>query len=619
MDRRSDGDSHRPGHRPGQDSSAVGDRDAASVDDQARRLGRELERLGVAGARVLEAWMERQSRGDFFTLPDARVVARSLIGLGECMARHPERVLETQARVASGCLELWRTTALRFLGDPAPSPVESNPRDRRFHGDGWTQNLVFDALRQAYLLTAEEYFEMAEEISGQMDPEDREKARFYYRQMLDALSPSNFATTNPDVLQETVRTGGENLLRGMVNLMDDLVRGEGLLRIRQSNTSAFELGRNIAATPGKVVYQNELMQLIQYSPSTESVDRRPLLIVPPWINKYYILDLSPKRSFIRWAVSQGLTVFLISWVNPDESYADVAFDDYLTRGTLTALECIAQATGEREVNALGYCIGGTLLACTLAWLAARGEQPVQSATFFTTLLDYTDVGPLSVFIDEEQIRHVERHMEKRGYLEGTHLANAFNLLQSNDLIWSFVVNNYLLGREPSAFDLLHWNSDSTRMPCRMHSSYLRNMYLENRLREPGAIRLAGEAIDLRAVRVSSFCLATRNDHIAPWQSCYASARLLGRSPRFVLGGSGHIAGVINPAGSTKYGYWSGSRLPADPERWLQGAEYQEGSWWPNWRKWLRRSSGGQVDAREPGGGKLQPVEDAPGSYVRVRS
>lgn len=590
----------------------------APHDVLAQRYAETLARLSTESSRALQGLLERQARGDFFTLPDPAVAAKSLASLGQQFLLHPQRALEFQQQLWQGYAALWQDTALRLCGQAPPPAVQPGPRDRRFKGKGWEENLFFDALRQTYQLTAEQWLKGVHEVTEELDHDERVKVEFYARQLMDALAPSNFATTNPEVIEATVRTGGANLLQGMANLMDDMARGEGLLRIKQSDSTGLELGKNIAVTPGNVIYQNELMQLIQYAPATETVDRRPLLIVPPWINKFYILDLTPQRSFIRWAVEQGITVFVISWVNPDERYAEVAFDDYLTQGTLKAMEVVEEVTGEASLNTIGYCIGGTLLACTLAHQAARGDERVLSATFFTTLLDFSEVGPLEVFIDEEQIRYMEQHMAQRGYLEGTHLANAFNFLQSADLIWGFVINNYLLGRNPQAFDLLYWNSDSTRMPRRMQSFYLRNMYLENRLAKPGGISLAGEAIDLGKVRIPTFFVATEKDHIAPWQSSYRGAHLLGRRPRFILGGSGHIAGVINPADSVKYGYWSYGHLPRDPDRWLASASHHPGSWWPEWRTWLKRHAGGQMPAREPGGGRFPPLEEAPGSYVRVR-
>lgn len=594
-------------------------RHEASAKSAATSGKADWQRLLAAYPELLQGLAERAARGDQFTLPDPFTVAGAYATVARQMLLHPERLAEAQARLLQHGASLWQYTLARMLGVEAEPPARPDAKDRRFQADSWSENPCFDALRQGYLLMTEELLAATRDVTADLPAHERAQAEFYTRQLLEALSPSNHAASNPQVLHEALRTGGSSLLRGAANLLEDTARGKGQPRIRQADRSAFELGRDIAATPGQVVYQNPLFQLIQYSPTTEEVARRPLLIVPPWINKYYVLDLVPKRSFVRWAVARGLTVFVISWVNPDERYAEVGFEDYLTGGVLEAMDAVGGATGERELNAMGYCIGGTLLSCTLAYLAARGDDRVASATFLTSLMDFSDVGELSVFIDEAQIRDMERHMASLGYFEGTHLATAFNLLQARELIWGCGVNNYLLGREPPAFDLLYWNSDSTRMPRRMHSFYLRNMYLENRLRGPGGITLAGLPIDLGRVRLPTFVLAAQRDHIAPWRSCYRSAKLLGgRRVRFVLGESGHIAGVMNPAGSGKYGYWTHRRLPPQPDDWLADAEHRQGSWWPEWHTWLQRFSGGPVPARKPGDGRLAPIEPAPGSYVRVQ-
>jgi polyhydroxyalkanoate synthase len=432
------------------------------------------------------------------------------------------------------------------------------------------------------------------------------------------MSPSNFVLTNPEVLRRTAETGGENLLKGLANLLGDLERGKGQLRIKMTDMEAFELGRNIAVSPGKVVYQNDLMQLIQYQPTTETVLKRPLLIGPPWINKFYILDLRAKNSLVRWAVAQGHTVFVISWVNPDAELAEKGFDDYMTEGYLAALDAIEQATGEREVNVIGYCLGGTLLSATLAYMAARKDRRIASATFFVTMMDFEEAGELGVFIDEEQLKSLEDKMNRRGYLEGSEMATTFNMLRANDLIWSFVVNNYLLGNDPFPFDLLYWNADSTRMPARMHSFYLRKMYQENLLKDRGGISLLGVPIDLSAIKVPAYFLSTREDHIAPWKSTYRGTRLLGGKCRFVLAASGHIAGVVNPPEGGKYSHWINPDLPPDPEAWLAGATEIAGSWWPDWQRWVSALAPEKVPARVPGDGKLAVVEDAPGSYVKLR-
>jgi polyhydroxyalkanoate synthase subunit PhaC len=385
-----------------------------------------------------------------------------------------------------------------------------------------------------------------------------------------------------------------------------------------TDMAAFKIGENVATTPGKVIYQNELIQLLQYVPTTETAKRRPLLIIPPWINKYYILDLRPRNSFIRWAVEQGHTVFVISWVNPDQRLAEKSFEDYMRDGPLAALDAMEQATGERDANVIGYCLGGTLLATTLAYMTAKRDRRVKSATFFVTMVDFKEAGELSVFIDEEQLHALEERMEKKGYLEARDMHTTFNMLRANDLIWSFVVNNYLLGKSPFPFDLLYWNADSTRMPAAMHSFYLRKMYQENLLAQPGGITLRGVPIDLRKIKTPSFLLSTREDHIAPWRSTYAATQIYSGPVKFVLSASGHIAGVVNPPGG-KYGHWQNDSNPPTSEAWLASATQHPDSWWPAWEEWVAQYSGGEVPARQPGDGKLTPIEDAPGSYVKVRA
>jgi polyhydroxyalkanoate synthase subunit PhaC len=491
------------------------------------------------------------------------------------------------------------------------------PKDKRFKHPDWSENAIFDFVKDSYLVAAKSILSAIREIKG-MDEASARKVDFYTRQFVDALSPSNFVATNPEVLTATLESGGQNLLRGLENLLVDLERGDGRLAITMTDMQAFRLGENIATTPGKIIYQNELMQLIQYAPSTREARRRPLLIVPPWINKFYVLDLQPKNSFIKWAVDQGHTVFVISWVNPDEKLAEKSFENYMLEGPLAALDAIESATGERSANTIGYCLGGTLLASTAAFLAAKGDNRIASATYFVTLVDFTEVGDVAVFIDEEQLTSLERRMRERGYLEAQDMATAFNMLRANDLIWSFVVNNYLLGKEQMPFDLLFWNSDSTRMPAAMHSFYLRKMYQRNLLVKPGGITLADTPIDLSKVRTPAFILATREDHIAPWKSTYAATRLYSGPVKFVLSAAGHMAGVISAPGS-KYGHWANDNLPPSPEEWFASATPHQGSWWPLWDEWVTQFDAGHVPAREPGGGNLPVIDDAPGSYVRVRS
>jgi polyhydroxyalkanoate synthase len=531
------------------------------------------------------------------------------------MMTDPVVVASAQIDLFYNTLGIWHKTAERMLMLRARDA--DAPKDKRFKHPEWSENAVFNFVKDSYLVAAESILSAIRDVKG-MDEAAARKVDFYTRQFVDALSPSNFVATNPEVLTATLASGGQNLLRGLENLLADLERGNGRLAITMTDMKAFRLGENIATTPGKIVYQNELMQLIQYTPSTREVRRRPLLIVPPWINKFYVLDLQPKNSFIKWAVDQGHTVFAISWVNPDEKLAAKGLENYMLEGPLAALDAIESATGERSVNAIGYCLGGTLLASTAAYSAAKGDHRITSATYFATLVDFTEVGDMAVFIDEEQLASLERRMRERGYLEAQDMATAFNMLRANDLIWSFVVSNYLLGKEHIPVDLLFWNSDSTRMPAAMHSFYLRKMYQQNLLAKPGGITLADTPIDLSKVRTPTFILATREDHIAPWKSTYAATRLYSGPIKFVLSDAGHMAGVISPPG-TKYGHWANDELPSSPDEWFGGATPNQGSWWPVWDEWITQLDSGRVPAREPGGGKLTIIEDAPGSYVRVRS
>jgi polyhydroxyalkanoate synthase len=530
------------------------------------------------------------------------------------MMTDPVAVASAQIDLFYNTLGIWQKTAERMLLLRAREA--DTPRDKRFKQPEWSENAIFNFVKDSYLVAAGSILSAIREVKG-MDEASARKVDFYTRQFVDALSPSNFVATNPEVLTATLQSGGQNLLRGLENFLADLERGNGRLAITMTDMKAFRLGENIATTPGRIVCQNELMQLIQYTPSTREVRRRPLLIVPPWINKFYVLDLQPKNSFIKWAVDQGHTVFAISWVNPDEKLAEKGFENYMLEGPLAALDAIESATGERSVNAIGYCLGGTLLASTLAYSAAKGDDRITSATYFATLVDFTEVGDMAVFIDEEQLASLERRMRERGYLEAQDMATTFNMLRANDLIWSFVVSNYLLGKEQMPVDLFFWNSDSTRMPAAMHSFYLRKMYHDNLLAKPGGITLADTPIDLSKVRTPSFILATREDHIAPWKSTYAATRMYSGTIKFVLSDAGHVAGVISPPG-TKYGHWVNDNLPPSPDEWFADATSHQGSWWPVWDEWVTLFDEGRVPAREPGSGELPIIENAPGSYVRVR-
>jgi polyhydroxyalkanoate synthase len=512
---------------------------------------------------------------------------------------------------------LWQNTMKKAMGEETAPVAEAPGSDNRFNSELWQNNLVFDYIKQSYLIAAQNIQKTVSEVEG-LDAQTARKVKFFTRQYVDALAPTNFVMTNPEVLKTTVETGGKNLLDGLNHLLHDLERGHGKLAISMTDPKAFKMGENVATTPGKVVYQNDLMQLIQYQPATKEVYKTPLLIVPPWINKYYILDLRQKNSFIKWAVDQGITVFVVSWVNPGKELANKGFEDYMLEGPLAALDAVEKATGDPEVNMIGYCLGGTLTASALAWMAAKGKSRVKSVTFFTALLDFSEPGELGVFVDEGVLANLEKKMEQRGYLEGAEMAGTFNMLRANDLIWSFVVNNYLLGKDPFPFDLLYWNSDSTRMPAKMHTFYLRNMYIRNKLREPGGITLAGVPIDLSRVDIPTYFISTVEDHIAPWKTTYLGAGLLNGPVRFVLGGSGHIAGIVNPPAANKYWYWTNDKLPDSADEWLANAEKHTGSWWSDWGNWIAGFGGEKIPARVPGEGGLKVIEDAPGTYASFR-
>jgi polyhydroxyalkanoate synthase len=582
-------------------------------------LSASIAKVAEQSHKLVSEFLERQKNTDLpFQVLDPAVVGKAFAELTSQMWHDPAKVFEHQAAMWQDFLELSTRTAKQTLGEAAEPVARPAADDKRFKDDAWQDNPLFDFIKQSYLIAAKHIQANVRDVDG-LDQKTAEQVDFYTRQFVDAIAPTNFAATNPKVVRETLETGGQNLLDGLSNMLQDLEAGKGKLRIRMTDTDAFELGKNVAVTPGKVVFQNDLMQLLQYAPSTEKVHKRPLLIMPPWINKFYILDLRAKNSFIKWAVDEGHTVFVVSWVNPDGELAAKTFEDYMFEGPLAALDVIEKATGERDVKAIGYCLGGTLLACTLAYMAEKKDTRIKAATFLTTMTDFAEPGELGVFIDEQQVSAMEEEMDKKGYFEGGAMAEAFNLLRANDLIWSFVINNYLLGKDPFPFDLLYWNSDSTRMPRDMHRFYLRNMYQKNLLCKPGGITLGGVPIDLTKIETPAYILSTKEDHIAPWKSTYAATQLYSGPVRFVLGGSGHIAGVINPPAANKYAFMVNEELPQDPEAWLAESETREGSWWSDWKKWVGRYNGGKkVTARNPGDGDVEALEDAPGSYVKQR-
>ena len=564
--------------------------------------------------RIANSMMSGADHSDIalYSLSIVTLFARAVVGNSLDL----EKVVRTQAAALSKFTSLAQYT-FEKMQEGQPDPVIAPTKeDTRFRSPQWSENLWFDVVKQSYLIGSE-YLQELYGDNEHLDSKDRKKLEFYSSQWIDSLAPTNFALTNPDVLEEARRTKGRSLVKGLEYFADDLEAGRGLQMVE---SEAFELGRNIACTPGKVVARNELAELIQYSPATEQTYSVPIMVIPPWINKYYILDLSPKNSFIGWLVSQGYTVFVISWVNPDESYRHTTYDDYLKSGPLWASEIVRTITDEEKINAIGYCLGGTLLASMLGYLENANDQKnfISSATFFTTMIDFTEPGDLGVFVDEASVSQLEKTMDETGYLDGKSMASTFSMMRSNDLIWHFVINNYLMGKSPGSFDLLYWNSDSTRMPADMHSYYLRKMYLENLLSKPNGLEVLGTSIDLSKVDIAAFFVSTQLDHIAPWRSTYSGAKLFSGKTKFLLGESGHIAGIINPPTKKKYGYWtSAKKLPDSADEWLEQASQRGGSWWPEWEKWIRKSSGEQVAARQPGNEQYQPLENAPGDYVRM--
>src|ERR1700738_132281 len=582
----------------------------------AMNLAKAMESSGQA----LAAYLKRGESDVLKDKPPNKVgeFIKTFSTVAEYWLSDQSRSAELQMKLGKAYLDLWGSAMRRLAGEQATPAIEASPRDKRFKDPEWKSNQFFDFVMQLYLLTTQWAQDLVRNAEG-LDEHTRKKAEFYVLQITNALPPSNFVLTNPEVLRETLASNGGNLVRGMKMLAEDIEAGHGTLRILQSDPSNLEVGVKMETTTGKVIFQNELMQLIQYTPTTENVLRTPLLIVPPWINKFYILDLKPEKSYIKWCVDQGLTVFVISWVNPDKNLGKKTFEDYMKEGPLAAMDVIERATGEMKVHTAGYCVGGTLLASTLAWLAEKRRVRVTSATFFAAQVDFTHGGDLLVFVDEDQISALERDMQSSGVLEGSKMAMAFNMLRSNDLIWSYVVSNYLKGQPPSSFDLLHWNSDATRMPAANHSYYLRNCYLENRL-STGSMVLDNTLLDLSKVKVPIYNLATREDHIAPADSVLYGSQFFGGPVKYVLSGSGHIAGVVNPPSSGKYQFWTNDNIKdvtlAD---WLKGAQEHKGSWWPDWRQWLASIDAEEMPARAVGTEALPPIEDAPGSYVRVRA
>ena len=584
----------------------------------AELLTRNMLRYWEESGRVMAGVMGKV--GPFAPSPEMTEAARAFGEIAKQWMAEPHRFAAAQQELAGEFVDLWTRTVASQLGEHVEPLAAPEPGDNRFKDAEWSANPFFDYWKQAYLLTSRWTEQLVAETNG-IDERTRQKAEFYLRQLTSAASPSNFPLTNPEVLRETLASSGENLVRGMTQLAADLDKSGTSLNISQTDLAAFDVGRNLAVTPGKVVFQNDIMQLIQYTPSTPEVSSVPILIVPPWINKFYILDLTAQKSFVRYLVGQGFTVFLVSWANPDEKLANKTFENYMREGILAAADAVSRATQIDKINVLGYCVGGTLLGTTLAWLAARGQDRFRSATFLAAQMDFSKAGDLLVFIDDAQLKSLDEMMAEQGVLDGSRMATVFNMLRPRDLIWPYIVNNYLLGKKPMPFDLLYWNQDSTRMPAANHAFYLRKFYLENALAK-GQMTFAGQRLSLSKVKLPIYELATKEDHIAPAKSVYIGARLFGGPVKFVMAGSGHIAGVVNPPEKVKYQYYLNDALtgplPASLEDWQNSAVEHPGSWWPHWAEWLRGQSDDMVPSRQPGDG-LKVIEDAPGSYVRVKA
>jgi len=584
-----------------------------------KELAKTYEEVAQRASRLIAGHIRRQMKNGMSTPSDELGIAQAFMDMMAKMLANPHKIAQTQMTLVWDYFSLWQHSMLRSMGIAATPMATPEKGDNRFKDAQWEEHFLFDFIKQSYLISARHIHDAVSNVEG-LEDISKKKVNFFTRQFIDAMSPTNFAATNPEVLRETATSHGQNLLKGFNNLLRDIEEGDGQLRVKMTDPSAFEMGRNVATTQGKVIFQNEMIQLIQFNPSTKQQYKRPLLIIPPWINKYYILDLRESNSFIKWATDQGHSVFVISWVNPDAKLAQKGFDDYLSEGALTAIDAVCKQTGEKELNLIGYCLGGTLLGSAMGYMAAKNDKRIASATFFVALLDFSIPGELGVFIDEAQVTSLEKKMQQRGFLEGSEMGGTFNMLRSNDLIWSFVVNNYLMGKDPFPFDLLYWNSDSTRMPYKMHSYYLRNMYLKNLLRKPGGITLLDTPIDLSKVETPSYFISTMEDHITPWHGVYLGSTALGGPVRFALGGSGHIAGVVNPPSANKYGFWTNDSetRPSTPQEWFEGAHRHEGSWWTDWQNWIDALNNKKVPARDPAKGKFKPIEDAPGSFVKLR-
>lgn len=594
----------------------MSEQEPSAVDPQ--ELARQFQAFAEQSQRIFQGFLERQAAGEGINSFDPSAVARSFWEWNAKLMSDPGGVAEAYSAYWTDMSKLMQASAKRLAGQEAEPVVTPERGDRRFKDAAWDEEVVFDHLKQSYLISSQFAQSLVDRADG-LEKHTRDLVGFYTQRFIETISPSNFAHSNPAAIRKARETGGQSLIDGFANLLRDLERGKGQLKITMNEPDAFELGKDLATTEGAVVFQNDLIQLIQYAPTTEKVYARPLLIVPPWINKYYALDLTAEKSLVKWLVDQGYSVFLISWVNPGPELAQKGFDDYMFEGPLAALDVVCDITGVKDVNIAGYCIGGTLTATTLAYMAAEGDTRLHSATLIACLTDFEDAGELSVFIDDDQLATLKRTVDARGYHSGEEMAAVFSMMRANDLIWGYVVNNYLMAGDNLPFDMVFWFQDATRLPAKMIYGYLNDYYNKNMLVQPGALQFGGEKLDLGKVATPVYFLATDEDHISPWASSYKGTQLLKGTTDFVLAGSGHNAGVVNPPTKTKYGYRTNSELPDTAEGWLSGGESHEGSWWPHWNAWLKKKSGRKSTApRVPGEGGHPIIEPAPGSYVKVR-
>ena len=594
-------------------------REQETLAEQGRHVAHNMAEVYDISGQIWQRFLEAQMQGG---LPKADPLNTwpTFAELYRTMWDNPQQVADKTLEFWSEQSALWQASMLKWLGakdTPTPDLPHMMKADKRFAHKEWSENALFEYLKQSYLLTSG-WIQDTVGTVGEMDPKDRKKAAFYTRQFVEAMNPANFFALNPEVLEATVNEKGGNLVRGLKMMLEDLERGKGQLLIRQTDMEAFEVGRNTAVSPGAVVWQNEILQLLQFAPTTEQVHAKPLLIVPPWINKYYVLDLNPKKSMVKWLTEQGYTVFIVSWVNPNELQADETWESYMFKGVSTAIDKVLEETGQESLNIVSYCIGGTLTGTLLSYMGQTGDTRVSSATFLTAQLDFEDAGELQIFVDEQLLGTIGEKMDEKGYMPATQMASAFNMLRANDLIWGYIVSNYMLGKEPFPFDLLYWNADSTAMPGRVHRFYLEQFYVRNAFAQ-NRLTIRDKLLTLATINVPVYHISAREDHIAPAASVYRGAKEMQQADlRFVLSGSGHIAGIVNPPALGKYQYWTNTDMSApELDGWIVGAVEHPGSWWVDWDAWLKERSGEMVPARQPGA-TLGQIEAAPGSYVRVR-